>query len=268
MNHEILKGKRGIIFGALDENSIAWHVAEAVQKAKGSFTLTNSPAGIRMGKTIRLSRQLKALLIPADATKTDDLKDLLIKSMAHLGGRIDFILHAVGMSPNVRKRKPYTALDYKYLEQTLDISAVSLHKLLQTAWELDALSSQASVVALTYIASQKVIPGYGDMADAKNMLESIARNFGYYYGKRKGVRINTVSQSPTRTTAGSGIEGFEKFFEYSNNLSPLGNADAQSCADFCVMLFSDYARMITMQNLYHDGGFSSTGMPDDLFVSE
>lgn len=268
MNHQILEGKRGIIFGALDENSIAWKVAQAVHKAGAIITLTNAPVAIRMGKIRRLSHENNILLIPADATKTEDLDNLLMKSMAHLGGQIDFILHAVGMSPNVRKKKDYTALDYKYFSQTLDISALSFHKLLQSAWNIDALSPNASVVALSYIAAQKVVPGYGDMADAKSALESIARNFGYYYGKRNGVRINTVSQSPTPTTAGSGIEGFQGFYNYADKTSPLGNADADSCADFCTFLFSDYARMVTMQNIYHDGGFSQMGMSPDLLPNE
>lgn len=268
MNHSILQGKRGIIFGALDEKSIAWQVALAAKSAGATFTLTNAPVAIRMGNVQQLADECQTLLIPADATNTDDLKNLFEQSIKHLGGSIDFVLHAVGMSPNVRKKKSYTALDYQFYQKTLDISALSLHKVLQTAWEMDALSAGGSVVALTYIAAQKVFPGYGDMADAKAALESIARNFGYYYGQKKQVRINTVSQSPTLTTAGSGIDGFQDFFDYAEKISPLGNADAQSCADFCVSLFSDYTRMITMQNLYHDGGFSTTGMSGSLFSTE
>lgn len=268
MNHLILQGKRGIIFGALDEKSIAWQVALAAKNAGASFTLTNAPVAIRMGKVQQLADACDTILVPADATNTDDLKDLFEQSMAHLGGTIDFVLHAVGMSPNVRKKKSYTDLDYQFYQKTLDISALSLHKVLQTAWEMDALSTGASVVALTYIAAQKVFPGYGDMADAKAAMESIARNFGYYYGQKKQVRINTVSQSPTLTTAGSGIEGFRDFFNYAEKISPLGNADAASCADFCITLFSDYTRMVTMQNLYHDGGFSSTGMSHAVLPTE
>lgn len=268
MNLPVLSGKRGIIFGALDEQSIAWQVALAAKDAGAKFTLTNAPVAIRMGQTKQLADICDTILIPADATDTDNIKALLTQSIAHLGGPIDFILHAVGMSPNVRKKKSYTALDYQYYQKTLDISALSLHKVLQCAWEMDGLANGASVVALTYIAAQKVFPGYGDMADAKAALESIARNFGYYYGKRNGVRINTVSQSPTMTTAGNGIKGFRNFYDYAEKLSPLGNADAKSCADFCVMLFSDYSRMVTMQNLYHDGGFSQTGMNSDALTNE
>ncbi len=268
MNYPILQGKRGIIFGALDRKSIAWQVALAAKNAGATFTLTNAPVAIRMGNGQQLADECQTLLIPADATNVDDLKNLFEQSMDHLGGSIDFILHAVGMSPNVRKKKSYTALDYQFYQKTLDISALSLHKILQTAWAMDALATGASVVALTYVAAQKTFPGYGDMADAKATLESIARNFGYYYGQRKHVRINTVSQSPTMTTAGNGIDNFKSFYDYSDRIAPLGNADAQSCADFCITLFSDYTRMVTMQNLYHDGGFSTTGMSSSLLSTE
>jgi len=264
MKHPVLKGKRGIIFGALDEQSIAWQVALAAKDAGAHFTLTNAPVALRMGKTHELAGLCHTIVIPADATSTEDLETLFRQSMVYLDGSIDFVLHAVGMSPNVRKKKSYTDLDYNFFQKTIDISALSLHKVLQTAWQLDALSESASVVALTYIAAQRSFPGYGDMADAKAALESIARNFGYYYGSRKKVRINTVSQSPTRTTAGNGIQGFDTFFSYADQVAPLGNASAASCADFCVLLFSDYTRMITMQNIYHDGGFSSAGMPSGL----
>lgn len=268
MNHSILQGKRGIIFGALDEQSIAWEVALAAKKAGAIFTLTNAPVAIRMGDIKSLAVICQCELISADATSLEDLKNLLEKSTEVLGGPIDFVLHAVGMSPNVRKKKSYTNLDYSYFEKTLDISALSFHKFLQTAWQMDALAPNASVIALSYIAAQKVFPGYGDMSDAKATLESIARNFGYYYGKKNRTRINTISQSPTFTTAGKGIDGFQKFYEYAENLSPLGNASASSCADFCVMMFSDYTKMITMQNLYHDGGFSQTGMNLDMLPNE
>jgi enoyl-[acyl-carrier protein] reductase I len=268
MNLSILQGKRGIIFGALDEQSIAWEVALAAKKAGAIFTLTNAPVAIRMGNTKALAEICECELISVDAINLEDIEKLIHQSIEILDGKIDFVLHAVGMSPNVRKKKSYTDLDYNYFEKTLDISALSFHKFLQTAWKMDALAPEASVVALTYIAAQKVFPGYGDMADAKATLESIARNFGYYYGKRNGVRVNTISQSPTYTTAGKGIDGFQKFYDYAANLSPLGNADAKSCAEFCVMMFSDYTKMITMQNLYHDGGFSQTGMNLDLLSSE
>jgi enoyl-[acyl-carrier protein] reductase I len=262
MQHSILDGKRGIIFGALDENSIAWQVALTCREAGATFTLTNAPVAIRMGSIHQLAEQCQAVVIPADATSVDDLKHLFEESIRVLDGNIDFILHAVGMSPNVRKNKSYTDLNYDFYQKTLDISAISFHKILQTAWKLDALSEGASVVALSFIAAQKVYPGYGDMAEAKAALESIARNFGYYYGKKKKVRINTISQSPTKTTAGSGISGFESFFKHTEELAPLGNATAQDCARLCVMLFSDYTRMLTMQNIFHDGGYSSMGMTE------
>lgn len=260
MQHSILQGKRGIIFGALDEQSIAWKVAESAHQAGAQFTLSNAPVGIRLGNIDQLAAACSSTVIPADATQTDDLQQLFEKSMDILGGKIDFILHSIGMSPNIRKKKAYTDLDYNYYQKTLDVSALSLHKILQTAWNMDALAPHASVVALSFIAAQKTFPGYGDMADAKATLESIVRNFGYYYGKRNHVRINSVSQSPTLTTAGSGIQDFNKFYSYAQQTAPLGNANAESCADFCVTLFSDYTRMITMQNIYHDGGFSSMGM--------
>lgn len=260
----LLQGKRGIIFGALNEHSIAWKVALAAKAEGANFVLSNAPVALRMGDIHQLAEQCNCAVLAADATNTDDLETLLTKSMELLGGPIDFVLHAVGMSPNVRKKKDYTDINYDYFQKTIDISALSFHKLLQSAWKLDALNTGASVLALTYIAAQRSFPGYGDMAEAKAMLESIARSFGDYYGRRKQVRINTLSQSPTATTAGSGIEGFGRFFEHANQLSPLGNASAEDCAKFCVVLFSDYSRMVTMQNLYHDGGFSSTGIGIDL----
>jgi enoyl-[acyl-carrier protein] reductase I len=256
----ILKGKKGIIFGALDEKSIAWKVALEAKAAGAEFVLTNAPVAIRMGSIQQLAEICYTIVIPADATSLEDLQHLIEQAQQHLNGKIDFVLHAVGMSPNVRKSKAYTDLNYDFFQKTLDISAISFHKFLQTAWKIDALSESASVVALTYIAAQRTFPGYGDMADAKAALESIARSFGYYYGKKSKVRINTVSQSPTQTTAGSGIKGFSDFFECAHKISPLGNASAEDCAKFCVMLFSDYTRMLTMQNFFHDGGFSSTGM--------
>ena len=264
MAKELLTGKKGIIFGALDEKSLAWQIALKAKAEGAIFTLTNAPVAFRLGNMKELAKQCETLCIAADATNPDELTALFEQSMQRLGGKLDFILHAVGMSPNVRKKRDYTKLNYNFLAKTFDVSAFSLHKTLQTAHQLDALNEGASVVALTYIAAQRVFPGYGDMADAKAALESIARSFGYYYGKQKKVRINTVSQSPTPTRAGEGIDDFDRFYEYANKVAPLGNADAASCADFCVMLFSDYSRMITMQNIFHDGGFSSVGMSDAL----
>ena len=264
MSHNLLEGKKGIIFGALDENSIAWKVAMQAHEEGAKFTLTNAPVALRMGKINELAEHCGSEVIAADATSVDDITALFDRSVEVLGGSIDFVLHSIGMSPNVRKGKEYTGLNYSFLEKTLNISAISLHKVLQVAWEKDALNEGASVLALSYIAAQRAFPGYNDMADAKALLESIARSFGYHYGNRKGVRVNTVSQSPTVTTAGSGVKGFDAFFQYAEKIAPLGNASGEDCARFCMMLFSDYSKMITMQNLFHDGGFSTTGVSEAL----
>ncbi len=260
MAHNLLKGKKGIIFGALDPNSIAWKVALRAHEEGAKFTLTNAPVALRMGTINELASVTGSEVIGADVTSIEDLEKLFTESIQKLGGKIDFVLHSVGMSPNVRKGKVYTALDYDYYHKTLDISAMSLHKVLQTAQKLDALNEWSSVVALTYIAAQRVFPDYNDMADAKALLESITRSYGYQLGVAKKVRVNTVSQSPTRTTAGSGVKGFDGFFNYADMMSPLGNASAEACADYCLTLFSDYTKMVTMQNLFHDGGFSFTGV--------
>lgn len=264
MKNQLLSNKRGIIFGALDENSIAWQVALACHDAGAKFVLTNAPVALRMGRINELAEKCSSKVIPADATDMEDLKKLVNTSMKYLDGRVDFLLHSIGMSPNVRKKRDYTDLNYNFLQKTIDVSALSFHKVLQTAWKEDALNDEASVVGLSYIAAQRTFPGYGDMAEAKATLESIARSFGYHYGIRKKVRVNTISQSPTKTTAGTGVKGFDQFFDYAHQLSPLGNASAEDCAKFCVMLFSDYTKMITMQNLFHDGGFSSMGMSDAI----
>lgn len=260
MAYNLLKGKRGIITGALDENSIAWKVALRAHEEGATFVLTNAPIAMRMGEINKLAEKTGSKIIPADATSMEDLEKLYTESMAHLGGKIDFVLHSIGMSVNIRKNIPYTELNYDFYQKGIDVSALTLHKMLATAHKLDALNEHASVVALTYIAAQKVYPFYTDMADIKAMLESIARTFGYHYGKHKKVRINTVSQSPTKTTAGGGIKGFTDFFDFAQQQSPLGNASAEDCANYCVTLFSDLTRMVTMQNLYHDGGYSSTGV--------
>lgn len=260
MAYNLLKGKRGIIFGALDSNSIAWKVAEQAHAEGATFTLTNAPVALRMGEIAKLAEKTGSTLIGADATINEDLEKLFSESMEVLGGKIDFVLHSIGMSPNVRKGKPYTDINYDFYHKTIDISAMSLHRTLQAAYKLDALSEWGSVVALTYIAGQRTFPDYGDMAEAKSMLESIARSFGYHYGIKNKVRVNTISQSPTKTTAGTGVGGFDAFYDYADQMSPLGNASAEDCANYCVMLFSDLTRMVTMQNLYHDGGFSSTGI--------
>lgn len=260
MSNNLLKGKRGIIFGALNEESIAWKVAVKAVEEGATITLSNTPMALRMGELDGLSKQLNAPVIPADATSVEDLEKVFAQSVELLGGKIDFVLHSIGMSPNVRKRRTYDDLDYNYLQKTLDISAISFHKMLQVAKKQDAIAEYGSVVALTYVASQRTFFGYNDMADAKSLLESIARSFGYIYGREKNVRINTISQSPTLTTAGSGVKGMDHLMDFAEKMSPLGNATADECADYCVMMFSDFTRKVTMQNLYHDGGFSSMGM--------
>lgn len=263
MSHGLLKGKRGIITGALDENSIAWKVAQKCHEEGATFTLTNAPVAMRMGAINKLAEETGSKVFPADATSMEDLTKLYTDSMDALGGKIDFVLHSIGMSVNVRKNIPYTELNYDFYQKGIDISALSFHKMLAVAYKLDAMSEWGSVVGLSYIAAQRAYPFYTDMADIKAMLESIARTFGYHYGKAKKVRVNTVSQSPTKTTAGSGIKGFSEFYEYAGMQSPLGNASAEDCANYVVSLFSDLTRMVTMQNLYHDGGYSFTGVSED-----
>jgi enoyl-[acyl-carrier protein] reductase I len=264
MAYNLLKGKKGIIFGALDDKSLAWRTAIRCHEEGAQLVLSNAPVALRMGEINKLAEATNAPVIGADVTNMDDLKKLFEESMKHFGGGIDFILHSVGMSLNMRKGKHYTELDYTWSQKTMDISAMSLHRVLRTAWDLDALNEGASVVALTYIAAQRAFPNYNEMADAKAMLESITRSFGYYYGMKKKVRINTVSQSPTRTTAGSGVKGFDGFITYAEKMSPLGNATADECAGYCTTLFSDLTKMVTMQNLFHDGGFSFTGVSDGV----
>ncbi|MCX6223102.1 MAG: SDR family oxidoreductase [Bacteroidia bacterium] len=260
MSYNLLKGKRGIIFGALNEHSIAWKVAERAYEEGAIFTLTNVPIALRMGDTQLLAEKCNTEVIPADAVNLEDLEHLIIRSMEVLGGKLDFILHSIGMSPNVRKGRHYSDLDYDFLAKTLDVSALSFHKVLQTARKLDALNQWSSVLALSYVAAQRTFYGYNDMADAKSLLESIARSFGYIYGRERNVRINTISQSPTPTTAGNGIKMFDSLLDFSERMSPLGNATADECADYCIVMFSDLTRKVTMQNLFHDGGFSSMGM--------
>lgn len=260
----LLKGKKGIIFGALDENSIAWKTAIQAHEEGAEFVLTNAPIAMRMGAIKKLAEQVNAEIIPADATSIDDLTNLFEKSMEILGGKLDFVLHSIGMSPNVRKNKEYGDLNYDWFLKTLDISGISFHKVLQTAEKTDAMNEWGSILALTYIAAQRNFPDYSDMAQAKSVLESIARSYGYRFAKLKNVRVNTISQSPTMTTAGSGVGGFDVFFDYANKMSPLGNASAEDCANYILMMFSDYTRMVTMQNLMHDGGFSSSGITEDI----
>lgn len=265
MSYNLLQGKKGIIFGALNDQSIAWKVAQHCYAEGAQIVLTNAPIALRMGEINKLAEECnQAPVIPADVTSNEDLKNLLEKSMEHFGGKIDFILHSVGMSINMRKGNSYTMLNHDFTHKSLDISAMSLHRLLQLAYNMDAISEWGSVVALTYIAAQRVFPDYSEMADAKALLENISRSFGYHYGIKNKVRINTVSQSPTRTTAGSGVKGFDGFITFAEKMSPLGNADADDCANFCVTLFSDLTRFVTMQNLFHDGGFSFTGVTKEI----
>lgn len=260
MAYNLLKGKKGLIFGALNEKSIAWKVAERAYEEGAEVILTNTPVALRFGNVYELAERMNTVVIPADATSIQDLENLIDQTMERFGGKIDFLLHSIGMSPNVRKGRTYDDLDYEFYLKTLDISAISFHKILQTCWKKDAIAHGGSVVALSYIAAQRTFYGYNDMADAKALLESIARSFGYIYGRERGVRINTVSQSPTETTAGGGVMGFHALLDFSDRMSPLGNASALDCADFCITLFSDLTRKITMQNIYNDGGFSSMGM--------
>ena len=264
MSNNLLKGKKGIIFGALDEKSIAWKVALRAKEEGAEFVLTNAPIAMRMGEINKLAEHCNAQIIPADATSVEDLENLFTKAQEILGGKIDLVLHSIGSSPNIRKGKSYGDLNYEWFLKTLDISAISFHKVMHVAEKQDAMSEWGSIVALSYIAAQRVFPDYTDMSHAKAVLESIARNYGYRLGRSKKIRVNTVSQSPTKTTAGTGVGGFDAFFDYADKMSPLGNAPAEACADYCISLFSDLTRYVTMQNLMHDGGFSSMGISEDI----
>lgn len=265
MSYNLLKGKKGIIFGALNEHSIAWKVAEMAVAEGAKIVLTNTPVSLRLGEINRLAEACNAPIIAADATVVEDLESLVDQAMEHFGGKIDFVLHSVGMSPNVRKSVPYQQLNYTFLDKTLDISAISFHKIMQVLYNKQAMNEWGSILALSYLAAQRTIVGYNDMADAKALLESIARSFGAVFGKEFKVRVNTVSQSPTPTTAGMGVSGMSDMLNFANAMSPLGNATAEDCAAYCVTLFSDLTRKVTMQNLYHDGGFSSMGLSEEIF---
>ncbi len=264
MSYNLLKGKRGIIFGALDENSIAWKTAERVHEEGGSFVLTNAPIAMRMGSINQLAEKTNSQIIPADATKVEDLENLVDKAQEILGGKLDFVLHSIGMSVNVRKGNHYTDMNYDYTTKGWDVSAVSFHKTMQALYKKDAMNEWGSIVALTYMAAQRVFPDYNDMADNKAYLESIARSFGYFFGKDKKVRVNTISQSPTPTTAGQGVKGFDGFIAYADKMSPLGNATAIDCANYTISLFSDLTKRVTLQNLYNDGGFSNMGVSQEV----
>ncbi len=260
MSNNLLKGKRGVIFGALDNKSIAWKVAEKCHEEGASIVLTNAPVAMRFGHINTLAEKIGAEIIPADATNLDELENLFSGAQEIMGGKLDFVLHSIGMSVNVRKKKPYNDLNYDWMMKSLDVSAISFHKVMQTLWKLDAINDWGSILALTYMAAQRTFPEYSEMAEAKSMLESFARSFGYHFGREKKVRVNTISQSPTPTTAGSGVKGFSEFFSFADKMSPLGNATADECADYCVMMFSDFTKKVTMQNLFHDGGFSNMGL--------
>lgn len=262
--YNLLKGKRGIIFGALDENSIAWKTAERVHEEGGIFVLTNAPIAMRMGTIDVLAKKTDSQIIPADATSLEDLENLVDQAVEILGGKIDFVLHSIGMSVNVRKNILYTDNKYDFTLKGWDVSAVSFHKVMQVLYKKDVMSEWGSIIALTYMAAQRVFPDYNDMADNKAYLESIARSFGYFFGKDKKVRVNTISQSPTATTAGQGVKGFSGFIAYADKMSPLGNATASECADYVVTMFSDLTKKVTLQNLYHDGGFSNMGVSQEV----
>lgn len=264
MAYNLLKGKRGIIFGALDENSIAWKTAERVHEESGTFVLTNAPIAMRMGTINQLSEKTGSQIIPADATSIEDLENLVEKATEILGGKIDFVLHSIGMSVNVRKGNHYTNMNYDFTEKGWDVSAVSFHKVMQVLYKKDAMNEWGSIVALTYMAAQRVFPNYNDMADNKAYLESIARSFGYFFGKDKKVRVNTISQSPTPTTAGQGVKGFDGFINFADKMSPLGNATALDCANYTIAMFSDLTKRVTLQNLFNDGGFSNTGVSQEV----
>jgi enoyl-[acyl-carrier protein] reductase I len=258
----LLDGKTGIIFGALNEESIAWSIAEAVHREGGQFVLSNAPVARRLGNLDELAEKTDSSILWADATNDDDLQDLY-GQVTDEHGTVDFVVHSIGMGVNVRKDVPYEELNYNWYQKTLDISAVSLHRIVHHGLETGALANNGSILALSYIGAQRIFSKYSEMGDAKALLESIVRSFGYRLGRR-GIRINAVSQSPTRTTAGSGIDGFDAMYEFAEKVSPLGNASADSCADYCVTLLSDLTRMVTMQTLYHDGGFSAMGISDAL----
>jgi enoyl-[acyl-carrier protein] reductase I len=260
MSNNLLAGKKGVIFGALNEQSIAWKVAEKCVEQGATIVLSNAPIAMRMGEIKVLSEKLNAEVIAADATSVEDLEKLFTQSQEILGGKLDFVLHSIGMSVNVRKNKHYTDLNYEWMKQSIDVSAMSFHKMMQVLYKQDAMSEWGSILALTYMAAQRTFPDYSEMAEAKAMLESFARSFGYHFGVKNKVRVNTISQSPTWTTAGAGVKGFKEFYEFANKMAPLGNAPAEACADYCLTLFSDYTRYVTMQNLFHDGGFVNMGL--------
>ncbi|MEX0639307.1 MAG: enoyl-ACP reductase [Balneolaceae bacterium] len=261
----LLKGKKGIVFGALDERSIAWRIALACHREGAQFVLSNAPIALRLGALNALSEETGAPIIPCDVSSEEDVEKLMKSVKEELGG-VDFILHAIGMSPNVRKKAEYDDLNYKWFNQTLDISAISLHKVIHFADKTGLLNDGGSILALSYIGAQRIFSKYSDMNDAKALLESIARNYGSRLADR-GIRVNTVSQAPTKTSAGTGIKGFDAMYTFADKIAPLGNPSADECADYCVTLFSDLTRKVTMQNLYHDGGFVTSGISEEMIYA-
>ncbi|NTU52621.1 MAG: enoyl-ACP reductase [Chlorobiaceae bacterium] len=257
-HYGLLKGKKGIVFGPLDESSIGWQIALHAYREGAEIALSNVATAIRFGNLQELADLCgDAPVLICDASKNEDV-DNCFRELKEKMGSVDFIVHSIGMSQNIRKQLPYEELNYEWFMRTLDVSGISFHRLVSYALKNDAINDGGSIIALSYIASQRNYWTYSDMGDAKSLLESIARSYGPRLAGR-GIRINTISQSPTYTKAGSGIPGFEKMYEYSDLMSPLGNASAEECAEYTMTLLSDLSRKVTMQNLFHDGGYSSMG---------
>ncbi len=257
-HYGLLKGKKGIVFGPLDESSIGWQIALHAYREGAEIAISNVAAALRFGNIEELSVLCgNAPMIVCDASKNEDV-DNCFKELKEKIGSVDFIVHSIGMSQNIRKQLPYEDLNYEWFIKTLDVSALSLHRLVSYALKNEVINQGGSILALSYIASQRNYWTYSDMGDAKSLLESIVRSYGPRLA-RHAIRINTISQSPTYTKAGSGIPGFEKMFEYSDLMSPLGNASAVECAEYSMTILSDLSRKVTMQNLFHDGGYSSMG---------
>ena len=257
-HYGLLKGKKGIVFGPLDESSIGWQIALHAYREGAEIAISNVAAALRFGNIDELSTLCgNAPMIVCDASKNEDV-DACFKELKEKMGPVDFIVHSIGMSQNIRKQLPYEDLNYEWFIKTLDVSALSLHRLVSYALKNEAINEGGSILSLSYIASQRNYWTYSDMGDAKSLLESIVRSYGPRLA-RKAIRINTISQSPTYTKAGSGIPGFEKMYEYSDLMSPLGNASAEECAEYTMTILSDLSRKVTMQNLFHDGGYSSMG---------
>jgi enoyl-[acyl-carrier protein] reductase I len=262
-SYGLLKGKKGIVFGPLDETSIGWQIALAAKREGAELAVSNVAVALRVGKPAELAKLLgDAPLIACDVSNSEEISKCFQEAKEKLG-KLDFFVHSVGMSQNIRKGLSYENSKYDWFLKTLDVSGLSLHRLLHGALAEEALNDGASVLAISYIAAQRSFTTYGDMSDAKALLESVARSFGSRLGEKK-IRVNTVSQGPTWTRAGSGIDDFEKMYTLADILSPLGNPTAADCGDYCVTLLSDLTKFVTMQNLFHDGGFSAMGMTTAL----